>query len=151
MTSRTVPPSVICGFTRSITPMSRRSIVWNGCTVDDEPVVAHVEPGADELVDRERVIALSRLADKAWPLDDFGRGKTAHRDRMRHALTLRITDGRTHHLNEISLVEADRIEKGLVMIVCGDVSWEATGEALVITSPDGMRAEYPWVETAGAN
>ncbi len=119
--------------------------------LDDEPVVAHVEPGADELVDRERVIALSRLADKAWPLDDFGRGETAHRDRMRHALTLRITDGRTHHLNEISLVEADRIEKGLVMIVCGDVSWEATGEALVITSPDGMRAEYPWVETAGAN
>ena len=36
-----VPPSVICGFTRSITPMSRRSIVWNGCTVDVEPVVAY--------------------------------------------------------------------------------------------------------------
>ena len=36
-----MPPSVICGFTRSITPTSRRSMVWNGCTVDDDPVVAY--------------------------------------------------------------------------------------------------------------
>ena len=36
-----MPPSVICGFTRSMRPTSRRSIVWNGFTVVDVPVVAY--------------------------------------------------------------------------------------------------------------
>ncbi len=39
-TSRTVPPSVICGLTRSMRPMSLRSKVWNGVTVVVLPVVA---------------------------------------------------------------------------------------------------------------
>ena len=36
----TVPPSVICGLTRSVRPTSLRSNVWNGVTVVALPVVA---------------------------------------------------------------------------------------------------------------
>src|SRR5215472_8530494 len=41
----TVPPSVICGLTRRSTPTSWRENVVNGCTVDDDPVVAYEPVG----------------------------------------------------------------------------------------------------------
>lgn len=113
---------------------------------DDDVVDAEVIDGpTDDLIDRERVITLAKWAEKAWPLADYGRGKTAHRDRLRRALTLRITDGRTTHLDQLTTAEADRLSRGLSLIVEGAVTWAATDEALIITG-EGMRAEYPWAE-----
>lgn len=103
---------------------------------------------ADTLIDRETVIDLSKRADRAWPLTDFGRGKTAERRRYRKALTNVITNGRTSALDELTVAEGRNLEHDLAMIARGDWQTRATETALVIVCRNGDRTsvdiECPW-------
>lgn len=98
----------------------------------------------DELIDRETVILLSKWADRAWPLADFGRGKTAERRRYRRALTAVVTGGRTAALDALTPGEASRLEHDLSALTEGVWSWEAGEDALVVDTGE-ERVVCPWV------
>lgn len=112
-----------------------------------DPPAAGGEPAPDDqLIDKDTVILLSKCADRAWPLDDFGRGKTAERRRYRYALTAMITGGRTVHLDALTVGEARQLEHDLAALTEGVWTSAATDDALVIVDGDGDEVVCPWVQ-----